>query len=166
MVTLTYFWTLKVTMNYIVPLIHKCNFHLLLMHKLKVISIYFSSKKVTRFTKAMILTYFSSMKVTLTYFGVNKLKVALTYFSIHKGDLDLLAVTLTYLWSTKVNLPSILWRDINSVAAFGPMRSLQLGVLVTWRRPIATRQQWPPPFSSVSRSICTPGQRQNVRLQT
>ena len=63
----------------------------------------------------------------------------------------------TDLWSTKVNLPSTLWREINSVVALGPMRSLQLGVLVTWRRPMATRQQWLPLSSPSDRSICTPG---------
>ena len=60
-------------------------------------------------------------------------------------------------WSTNVNFPSIEWREMNSALLLAPLRSLVLGVDVTCRRPIATRQQWEAwPSSSAPRSICTP----------
>lgn len=62
----------------------------------------------------------------------------------------------SYLWSTKVNFPSMLCLEMNSVPPFGPIRSLQFGVLVTWRRPMPTRQQCVLEFSSESLSIWTP----------
>jgi len=44
-------------------------------------------------------------------------------------------------WSTNVNFPSMLCLEMNSVELEAAERSLVLGELVTWRRPIATRQQ-------------------------
>lgn len=71
-------------------------------------------------------------------------------------EIAIIITKYTHLWSTKVNFPSMLCLEINSEAAFGPMRSLQFGVLVTCNLPIPTRQQWPPLFSSVSWSIGPP----------
>ena len=52
-----------------------------------------------------------------------------------------------YLWSTKVILPSTESREMNSLLLL-PMMSEQFGALVTWSRPMATRQQWLFPWSS------------------
>ena len=53
---------------------------------------------------------------------------------------DTVQISDTNRWSTKVNFPSMLCLDMNSVE-LDAARSLVLGELVTWRRPIATRQQ-------------------------
>ena len=60
----------------------------------------------------------------------------------------------THLWSTKVNLPSVLWREMNSQLLFWPAMSLQFGLLVTCSRPIATRQLLVWLSSSPLRSWC------------
>jgi len=75
-----------------------------------------------------------------------------------------------YRWSTKVNLPSMLWREINSLElVLLPSRSLLLGELVTWRRPIATRHCvtiWPPSSPLVMLSTWAPITSITIKITT
>lgn len=79
----------------------------------------------------------------------------------------LMEILSPYRWSTKVTFPSTLCRVMNSELELHSERSLQLGILVTWSRPIATRQQWA--FDWISswstRSTVLPAHKTNVSIQ-